>query len=233
MSGPTLPVSIAMPYFERGRILRDCLDRLADHYPGSELEIVVADDGSIAEKAEAIIGDFLWRRNPGFACKAIYLGPPKDDGLCPCTPINVAVRATTRPRVLIQNPDTIHIAPILAGLLEEIERQGEDAVICAGVWCPDRNEWHSHGIHRPAGYHFCNLMSRSLFDRAGGFDEEYREGQCYDDDDFVQRVKAAGGRYVFRDDLVAHHVWTMGRVRWRHAEDGNRDRFHRKWPVKR
>jgi GT2 family glycosyltransferase len=75
-----------------------------------------------------------------------------------------------------------------------------------------------------------SMMHRSLWDKCGGLDEQYREGCGYDDPDFVMRLNRAGAKFVIRDDLVVEHVRAGARAQWpREGYVRNRALFMQKW----
>lgn len=79
---------------------------------------------------------------------------------------------------------------------------------------------------------FCALISRRVIKRVGLLDEGYGMG-FGDDDDYCERVKAAGFRLYFRRDLVIthNHRTTFERhiPNWREAQRENIARFTGKW----
>jgi hypothetical protein len=133
----------------------------------------------------------------------------------------------THEAIVITNPEVRHIMPVLGEMLEEWKRNGPRSVICAACWAASKNIWYQHSSHYKTGFHHCNLLGRSLFGNAGGFDVEYRSGVAYDDTDFVQRLHAAGASFWWRDDLVVHHI-DHETYKW----DGpnNQGLFFKKWP---
>ena len=125
---------------------------------------------------------------------------------------------------------------------EELRDLGENGYVLAACWYEAEQKWHCHSsltaggyhenIKQPvgSGFHFCAMLNRSLWDKAGGFDEEYREGSYYEDPDFVNRIARAGGIFKIRDDLVVEHVRDgCEAVGWR-GRDRNEALFKQKWP---
>lgn len=49
--------------------------------------------------------------------------------------------------------------------------------------------WVSHPVYNKNFLHFCSAIYKSDFERIGGFTEEYKDGICFDDDDFVRKIK--------------------------------------------
>ena len=225
-------ISIIWPYWMRGEAMLRGLASMHEHYIHDDVEIVIVDDGSPEDKAvNALRSQGTWVGNWGDRIKLVEL-PIKQVPMNPCVPINRGVAASTGEYVLLTNPETTHRTPILAAMRETIGRLGPKTYVHAAVWCPESGSWHTHSQHASAAYHFAGLMRRDLFDAAGGFDEEYREGHCFDDPDFVQRALRAGAKFVFRDDLVADHRQDLGAKHSMPRElwDRNHALFWKKWP---
>lgn len=175
-------------------------------YP--EVEISLCDDGS---PAKPLVGDCPQVRE-------IVL-PAKGHALNPCVPINAAVGNSTRPVIVLTNPGTEIPAGALERMLEELDEKTYVAAACRDV---DSGHWLCHSTWRSsealppgAGFHFLAALERSLWDLAGGFDEDYRAGQAYEDADFLWRLHAVGARFKILDDIVITHrrsttVWPAG-----------------------
>jgi GT2 family glycosyltransferase len=220
-------VSICMPYYMRQEALDRSLASLRKHYAEDELEIVICDDGSSVPV-----------RAPG--CKVISL-PVKDHALNPCVPINRAVAASSGDVIVLTNPEIEHRAPILKGMAETLGmRDGGASNRYVLAACRDADGAWLCGSHvRPgengrgpmpagSGFHFCAMLYRSLFEYAGGFDEEYRAGQAFDDNDWLFRLGRVGTTFRIRDDLVVWHhrvpcTWPDG------GHERNRRLFEAKW----
>lgn len=220
-----------MPFFERLRNLKLSLNAYADVYGAeSGLEINVVDDGSIKEPCRPAIREY--RERTGMNIRDEYLGPPKNHILCPVVPYNLVVAMASRDYVVITGPEMLHTRPVLGEMLEAAKREGESAVVCPAVWNDFREEWICHGVHARNGYQFCMMLHRRLFGKAGGLDLDYRFGHCVDDNDWVQRLLAAGGRYVYLNKCVVVHHGEPGDERVYDPEKraANCKLFAEKWP---
>jgi GT2 family glycosyltransferase len=205
---------------------------LAQHYADLDLELIVVDDGSEMP--------YCAPEMP-FPVRAIRL-PTKAVPMNPCTPINRGVAAARGDIIALSGPDIMHVHPVLKHMRHELGNDRKKYVLAA-CWYPERKTWHCHserkrsdagdvGSMLPAGadYHFMAMMHRELWDDAGGFDEDYRDGAGYDDPDFVLRLHRAGAQFVIRDDLVVEHVRAGAHSQW--TADGyarNRALFFSKW----
>lgn len=225
-------ISICLPYWNRPAALADALQSYRRHYDCLAMEIVVADDGSSA--APDLAGEWPW------PVRVIHL-PPKDVALNPCVPMNEAVAASRGDVLVLSNAEIIHDQSVLPAMAAELRRLGPKGYVLAAAWCPDDGDWHCHSsiagngaglVRQPpgSGFHFCAMLTRSLWDAAGGFDEDYRQGAGYDDPDWVNRLARAGAVFRIRDDLVVTHPRTAARSKWpAGAFERNRALFFSKW----
>lgn len=215
-------ISLVMPYYMRQAALDRSLLSIRRAYSDLEMEIVICDDGS-PTPVEA----------PG--CKIVRL-PTKGHALNPCIPINRAVAVSTADVIVLSNPEIEHRTPVLQAMADGL---GEDDYVMAACRDADTGQWLCASHVRPgeegrgpmphgSGFHFCAMLSRRLFTRAGGFDEAYREGQAFDDNDWLFRLARAGANFRLRDDLIVWHYrtpcqWPAGG----HAK--NRALFESRW----
>lgn len=49
--------------------------------------------------------------------------------------------------------------------------------------------WYNHPIHNPSKLHFMSAIYRSKILEIGGFDEDYKDGTYYDDNDFLRDIE--------------------------------------------
>ena len=229
-------ISIVMPYWNRQDALQRNLDSYCDLYSSDDIEIVVVDDGS-PEPAKTH-GPFPW------PVKVIHL-PRKDSALDPCVPYNLGVAASRGEVLVLTNPEVVHRFPILGRMREVLAEMGPKGYVSAACWgLGDRgSRWFCHSKLMPpaesmgraptppmAGFHFCSMIHRSFYDEIGGFSEEYREGQAYEDNDLLWKLYDAGAKFRICDDLVTDH-YECPRCRWpAGGHERNRAIFVKKWP---
>lgn len=227
-------ISLILPYWNRQAAADLSLALMARHYADLALEVIVVDDGSTPPyQAPAALP---------FPVRVVRL-PTKAAPMNPCTPINAGAAIAQGEYIALSNPEILHESPVLPAMLDEAQRGGPLTYVLAACWDPERKRWHCHtsnkrsdsgdvGSYLPAGadYHFMALMHRSLWEAAGGFDEDYRDGAGYDDPDFVRRLHRAGASFVIRDDLVVTHPRHGARAGWTPAMfTRNRMIFKQKW----
>ena len=83
---------------------------------------------------------------------------------------------------------------------------------------------------------FCAAMRRDVFERVGSLDERFEVG-LFEDDDYSERVRAAGYRVVCAEDAFVHHFGeaSFGELvstgRYGELFRANKARFEEKWGV--
>lgn len=212
-------ISICMPYWQRQRELDRSLAAYRSLYADLDLEISICDDGS----PDPVVAH---------GCVVTYL-PKKDIGLNPCVPMNAAVRASSGDVIVLTNPEIEHSEDVLSGMLSMLDSRSYITVACRDVdgrWLAGPEvDYRAEGrMPVPAGahFHFCAMLTRDLFEEAGGFDEDYRQGRACEDNDWLWRLNAMGAEFKLAPGVVWHRET-------RHAYSGsgrtNRDLLLSKW----
>lgn len=226
-------ISMVMPYWNRNAATNRAMWLIEKQYKNLDLEIVIVDDGSKEEFIPE--GDWPW-------IKIIKL-PRKDVAMDSCVPINRGVQESTGDIIVLTGPEMLHINPVLQEMQKELEATGPMGYVSCAVWYERDKQWHAHSslvrdgqrdnYKQPvnSAFHFCTMLYRTLWDKAGGFDEEYRDGSHWDDPDWVNRVARAGAVFKIRDDLVIEHTRDGAETCWPSGgSDRNKALFMRKWP---
>lgn len=212
--------SVCMPYWNRPGELARSMRAYDAAYPLMDIEYSICDDGSSVGV------------NPHSPNVKVTRLPYHANALNPCVPINVAIRAATRDVIVLTNPEIEHREPVFQQMLDALRRP-DDYVMAGCLNVPARR-----GLHAPVGelqwiggplapvapvggrlpipagsdLHWCVMFRRELFERAGGFDEEYRYGLGCDDNDWLWRLHSVGASFKRVDGHVYHyqtpHKWT-------------------------
>lgn len=218
-------ISLVLPYWNRQAAADAALELIAEQYAAlPDLEVVVVDDGSTPPFE---YGGF----NPdiGPVLRVVRL-PDKPNAMATCVPYNKGVAAASNDIIALSSVEMLHKMPVLVAMRDELLRGDENTYVSASVWCADSRAWHAHSSLKRPPLNFMTMLRRSLWERAGGMDEEYREGICFDDDDFLKRLQSVGMHYVMRDDLVVEHPRKGAKAPYSTAQhDRNRALFARKW----
>lgn len=204
-------LSVVMPYWNRNR----ALNRTLASYKYTDIEVIIVDDGS-PEKADPIRCDFPIR---------VIRLQDKSEPKNPCVPINIGVSEAKGSHICITNPEIWHQEPVLDKMIA-------DHYVLAACWDVPREKWfcHSSVTHMtpmPEGFglHFCGVLPKSQF---VPFDESYRGGCGYDDNDWAWALHSKGVQCEIRDDLVVLHEQDH-RTAWRMKS--NRNKFYKKWNL--
>jgi hypothetical protein len=137
----------------------------------------------------------------------------------PCVSFNIGAKAAEGEFLIFTNPECFHETNILNGLDFEFEKDKSVYVVCANksvelINPPLLNnkinyhlkEWYQHSKYSNRCLHFCSSLSAINFNKIGGFDEQYRHGIAYEDDDFLHSIMHNNIKIIQRDDLISCHI---------------------------
>jgi GT2 family glycosyltransferase len=214
-----IQISVLVPTYRRPRLLRSCLDALAEQdLPFEEFEIVVVNDGSGAATESELA------RAAGRLPNLAAISFPENRG--PAAARNRAVAESTGRLMLFLDDDVV--AP--PGLLRQHLRahaQGDERLGVLGRvdWHPELRvtpfmQWLDHsglqfaydtwlreGPVEPAyaAFYTANLsMCREIFDASGGFDERFPY-PAYEDMELAWRLSRHGFCLRYEPDIQAYH----------------------------
>ena len=228
---PPPRVSVVVPTRDRGRLLEACLTSLRDRTRYPSVEVVVVDHETTERRARRLIDGLTDDPN---AVVVPFTGPFNFAAMC-----NRGVEAASGEVVVLLNNDTAVVAgDWLDEMVGQLARPevgvvgalllfGDGTIQHAGVH-PRVGGLMGHGHkHRPGddlGYHgrltvahevaavtgACLGMTRELWDRLGGLDEEHL-AVAYNDIDLCLKARAAGLRVVLAPHAVLHHHESVSR----------------------
>lgn len=220
-------ISLLLPYWDRQDAADKALNSIAKCYAGLDFEIIVVDDGNrVPFRVPELV----------LNVRVVTL-PRKGEPKSPATCWNAAAKAAIGDILVLSCIEILHDKPILAQLAEAVD--GPDTYALAAAWCPESQSWHTHStlivpdFNKGVGIGFCAALHKELYWRAGGFDEDYRDGAGYEDRDWIHRLLRVGAKFVMRDDLVVIHPKTGAYIAWgKEKFDRNFDLYRSKWKVK-
>lgn len=219
-------ISLILPYWDRQEAANTAFQLLDQHYRDLDLEVVVVDDGNLVH---FVIPPTRLK------VKVVRL-PTKTGPKCPTTAWNAGANAASGDILVMSCIEILHDTPVLAQMAECVRDIGPDAYVLAAAYCPEEGKWHCHSsvavptCPKGSGIAFCAAMYKSLFDRADGFDEAYRDGAGYEDRDFIWRLHKAGAKFVHRDDLVVTHPKSGASISWPSGGfEKNQALYYQKW----
>lgn len=232
-------VSIVIPTRNGLEILRQCLRALRANTPPG-YEVIVVDDGSSDGTCDALA------TVPGL--RLIRLAGNVGFSLA----CNAGARPARAPLVLFLNNDTVPLSGWLEPMLAALERSPRVDVVGSRLLYPRVGLVQHAGIDLradglpysrlrfepsdapevnedrilPAVTGACLLIRRRLFEKLGGFDEEFRNG--YEDVDLCLRAREAGflSFYCSASILLHYESVSEGRL---DSESANVEIFLRRW----
>jgi len=196
-------VSIVMTTFNRPVQLERTLQSIwRQNYPG--LEVVVVDDGNDA--ATPVMCKWV--------TQYIKLNRPKHPQgyvRTPARPNNIGVRAAHGDIIILQNAECEHVDPQCIEKLvsKVIDTNAVFARVTALKADRKFKMIYCGTPEREVGWFFCGCLKKALFEKVGGFEEEFSHSG-YDDNDFEVRMKEAGVEFVWTDTAVNHQWHVSG-----------------------
>lgn len=202
--------SIILPYYKRAALLRNTLASFRLLYEArDDFEVIVVEDikNTVDPAAHIDMVDVVAEYAD---LRVRWMLQNIRETMCPGTAYNMGVRQSSGEFIVISNPECRHEADILAGLDAEFERDPGCYVVCACLSTDQQGNpeaWYQHSQHKDHKLNHCTAISRTNYDRIGGFDEAFADGYARTDIDFVWTVMNANIPIVERDDLLTVHQW--------------------------
>jgi glycosyltransferase involved in cell wall biosynthesis len=207
-------ISIIMGYYNRKSQLSFTLETILIQYNKYKhnLEVIIVDDGSDKQHH---LNDMI--SNYPFPIKLIVINKEDKSWMNPVISYNVGIENASGDIIIFQNPEVCHIGDVIQYTLENIndenyivysvysmksfqdnllivkeyKQNGMDFLLEKYKNKPYHKEydWYSHTVYQNRRYHFLSAMTRKTLERIGGFDPDFYDGYCYDDDDFRNRIE--------------------------------------------
>lgn len=203
-------ISIVMGYYNRKNQLIFTLDTINRQYKNFnfDIEIIIVDDGSNnLEKLDDVIYKYP------FKIKLIVIQKEDKKWINPVISYNVGIKNCSGDIIIFQNPEVCHIGNIIQHVLQNItdeiylvysvlslpgfeinEKLKNDYMNMEPQklikkYCSFGYVWYIHPKYHNRRYHFLSAMTRKTLEKIGGFDPDFYDGYCYDDDDFRNRIE--------------------------------------------
>ena len=218
-------ISIAMAYKNRKVQLIKTLESI-ESQSYKDIEVIVVDDASDPEQKVAD----LQSRFPFLTVITVQANPYKN----PCIVYNTAFSMCSGEVVIIQNPECLHVGELIQSVAENIDESRYLSYACYNVGERDIEKlynaenkkdfilslpqefnqskgdaitWYNHSHYRKVDFHFTTAITRKNLESINGFDERYKYGMEFDDNEFLDRIKRKGLEIVNIDDPFSVHQY--------------------------
>jgi glycosyltransferase involved in cell wall biosynthesis len=217
-------VSVILPYYNRKELLKLTLDSFQHFYSGNpDLEVVIVDDGSNnANRVEKLCSEYN--------LKLQLVRIENKMGTNPCYPYNVGVHKSSGNIIVLSSPETFHTTNMF-DISNNFEKLNDKTYLQFSVFClvikmqkiditkfyenlgetgyfyANRyGSWYTHSKMRPSCLNFFSALTRNNYYKLSGFDERFRYGTGFDDEDFKLRVLNIIDNIIWLDNAVAIHT---------------------------
>lgn len=217
-----MKISIVTSYFNRKKLLINTLKSI-EKTTHEDFEFIIVDDASDDEnRIEDLVENYPF-------VKIFRVEPENKWYSNPCIPFNIGFSKAEGDIVIIQNPECFHTTDILTFVNNNLKENDYFSFGCYSLneentqqllsnpdhckiinFKPKRatldgeDAWYNHSVFRPVGYHFTSAIFKTKLDKLGGFDERFANGNGYDDDEFLYRVKKICDFRIIDEMTVLH-----------------------------
>ena len=220
-------ISIVMAYINRYRQLQHTLNTISKSLY-KNIEVIIVDDGSIQDQR---LDNLIYQYD--FEIILTRVEPSDKKWVNPCIPYNIALSKATGDIIIIQNPEVCHVGDIIQYCRDNItdNKYLTFSVISSGgesenekiynykdiiphwdvqqVFTPQ--SWYNHPTCRNSQFHFLSCMTRNTLSKIGGFNENFRNGLSYDDDEFITRLRKVVECVTLSPEVgFGIHLWHPG-----------------------
>ena len=218
-------ISIVMTSHERSKQVYFTLDTI-HKCMHKDIQVILVDD-SVSDPVDA---NRLYKYD--FNIELIRINRAIKNWGNPCINYNIGFEFVRGGKVIIQNSEVCYIGDILSYINDTIidnkyyvfdvkasrNHQTNDHIYMKTLTIDIYNEdiwdmWYQHYVHRDFHYHFLCAMTRSTFDKIGGFSYDYSFGSGYDDNDLLIKIKQQDIQII----NVYHDVFNIGGIHLFHG----------------
>lgn len=204
---PTL--SFVMSYFERPEQLKSTLKVLRRFFQKDD-QLVIVDDASCPEKsARAVL------KSLELPCELVEIAPERKNWINPGIPYNIGFQLANRDAVVIMNSECIPVNGAIDRLRTQVndhnyvvmpcysttqkefvqisdarDRFDDPSLTFQRILSPlKKAQWFHHPTHAPTWYHFTSCIALQNLRSLGGFNEEFAQGFCFEDNELLWRIR--------------------------------------------
>lgn len=215
-------LSVLIPYWRRLPQFSVTLESYRHYYPAllanGALELVVIADTPADDELAAVRALLDSFRATGAVVRLEVVDRSAQRFRNPGMLFNLAAALATAPLLGLTNPECAHLGPVFDHALEHARSRrylvyacGNTAFIPASfeeLFCRGNEvaQWYQHTGYSNRLLHFMTVITAADFAAVGGFDPLFDDGLSYEDNDFVERVVAAGLDVLVVDTPRVAHI---------------------------
>lgn len=225
-------ISIVMAYHNRRTQLVRTLDSInKTKYDKKLLEIIIINDCSSNEHN---INDLPIIYNE-LNIKLFNVDKIDKDWVNSCVTYNIGFSYIKYDKVIIQNPECYHNDDILTYTDKNLTDKKYLSFGCYSLNTHETNNknyeyielldkkfdlacssgWYNHTEYRPSYYHFCSAITKDNLSELKGFDEDYKDGIGWDDNEFLHRINLLGlDTKIINEPFVFHQSHSSENYRY-------------------
>lgn len=220
----SMKLSVLMPHFNRQELLKCTLESYEHFYKDKPFEVIIVDDAS-THSLDDLIKQF------SIDIKLFKIPRENKTGTNPSLLFNIAAKQASGDVFLLTSPEIMHTKDIFEQTNNFEKLTNETYLICSCLTntnprkvmsikdmkerfrvatTEDNGMWYQHTKLRTdnnLNLHFCNVLTKALYFEMRGFDERYRPGIGYDDNEFLRRItEFYEAKLIHYDDFVSIHL---------------------------
>jgi hypothetical protein len=217
-------ISIVMAYYNRKEQLNRTLQSIKKSlFDKKKLEIIIVNDCSLDEHN---IDDFI-KKYKSLNIKIINIKKEEKIWFNSSIPYNIGLNNVKYDKILIQNPESYHVGDILTDLNERLTKYSYINYACYSISKKEYNEnnydkinylneknkficesgWYNHFNINPTCYHYASAIFTENIFKLNGFDEIYKDGIGWDDNELLFRIKRLGLNIKLTNKPFVLHQW--------------------------
>jgi len=181
-------------------------------FPGNSIDVVAV----CYDRVNPEVVDEFRNLCKGYELREVFLDDDVVGPRCSSKSWNSVLGLVSESHAFCISSDVV-MAPHSVGMAYELSRVCPGDVFCGMTihsgpsyyWLTNEMgdkcrimTWSRHP--NPLG--FCWLLPMDAVRKIGGYSEEYMDGVCFEDDDFVRRMWGTGINFVFCDDILGMHM---------------------------
>jgi hypothetical protein len=217
-------ISIVMAYHNRREQLIRTLNSINEtKYDRSKLEIVIINDNSLEQHS---IDDLPSLFNK-LKFRIFNIKKEQKKWTCSCVPYNIGFNHVQYNKILFQNPECYHMGDVLSDVDINLTDENYIPYACYSIGEKEynvnnynklvynncqpphacSNGWYNHSVINPKGYHFAAAITTNNLYKIGGFDEEYKDGVAFDDNEILRRIRLLDLNIIIINSPYVIHQW--------------------------